>query len=77
MVVPETRRVTPYHVRMLAMADRLFAEFDNLPARSVFSAIATAGATISEQHRSPLPDPDHVEQLAREQLSSRHSPDAP
>ena len=77
MAVPETRQATPYNARMLAMADRLFTEFDHLPVRSVFHAIAAARATVKEQRSSPAPDPDQVERLAREQLRRKHSPDPP
>ena len=74
MAAPENRGDTPYQDRMLATADRLFTEFDHLPVGRVFTAIATAQATIKNRHPSPVPDPDHVERLARQQLRRNHEP---
>jgi len=77
MASPKTRTDTPYNARMLAMADRLFRDFDHLPVGRVFTAIATAHATVKERHRSPTPDPNQVEQLARDQLRRKPTPDPP
>lgn len=74
MTIPDTRTDTPDTARMLAMADHLFTEFDHLPARNVFTAIAAATTTLKEHHQSPLPGPDQIELLAREQLRRKHSP---
>ena len=72
MAIPDTRTDRPYHARMLAMADRLFTEFDHLPVSSVFAAIATATSAAKKHHHSPTPEPDQVERLAREQLRRNH-----
>jgi hypothetical protein len=71
MFVPLQRRTTPYEARMLAMADRLFAEFDGLPVRTVFEAIGTARSEVRAQLRtepSAAPAPEQIERLARDRL---------
>lgn len=67
---PGNRRLAPYDVRMLAMADRLFAEFDQLPVRTVLTAIARARSLLRDQQLL-APDPDEVERLARDDLRRR------
>ena len=46
MTYHKTSTHTPYDVRMLAVADRLFTDFDHLPAKAVFTAIAAARTTF-------------------------------
>jgi hypothetical protein len=67
---PRERRRRVYDARMLAMADRLFAEFDQLPIRTVLTVIATSIRDLARAHDS-APAPDEVEQLARRALSPR------
>ena len=77
MAISDIRMETPYNARMLAMADRLFIEFEHLPVGRVFTAIANARAAVKKRHRSSVPDPGQVERLAREQLRCTHTPDPP
>jgi len=49
---------------MLAMADRLFAEFDDKPVRTVLAAIGKARMALRELGSS-LPEPSVVEDMAR------------
>jgi hypothetical protein len=53
---------------MLAVADRLFADFDQLPVRTVLTAIATAIRDLARTDTG-VPAPDRVELLARTALS--------
>jgi hypothetical protein len=50
--------------RMLAMADRLFAEFDEKPVRTVLAAIGRARTELRDVGSS-LPKPRVVEDIAR------------
>jgi hypothetical protein len=52
---------------MLAAADRLFAEFDELPVATVFRAIRTARSELREHGDVALPE--EVELRARERLA--------
>ncbi len=70
MLAPAHPRHSPWANRMLAMADRLFTEFDALPVRTVFDAIAASRAALREETGVP-PSPEQVEALAREQLLRR------
>jgi hypothetical protein len=49
---------------MLAMADRLFAEFDDKPVRTVLAAIGKARTELRNLGSS-LPEPRVVEDIAR------------
>jgi hypothetical protein len=53
--------------RLLAMADRLFDDFDDLPVKAVFDAISAARTTLRLQNTPATPD--SVERLARSRLS--------
>lgn len=68
MAYHQTNTHTPYDVRMLAAADRLFTDFDHLAAKAVFTAIAAARTTLRQERGSVVPDPNQVERLARERL---------
>ena len=58
-----------YRVRMLAMADRLFTEFDNLPVKTVLRAITSAHRDVRE-HNEGVPSPAQIEAVARDELRS-------
>ena len=51
---------------MLAMADRLFNDFDNLPVKEVFDAISSARRRLRLE-QSPA-TPEAIERLARGRL---------
>ncbi len=55
-----------YEARMLAAADRLFAEFDTLPVMTVIRAIGSARSSLRAD--DALATPEAVEAIAREQL---------
>lgn len=57
--------------RLLAMADRLFEDFDDLPVKVVFDAISSARRTLRLQS-SPA-TPEAIERLARGRLGSLHA----
>ena len=54
-------------VAMLAMADRLFAEYDDLPVRTVLQAIVTSQQTLAHHGHEAL-TVDRVERCARTYL---------
>jgi hypothetical protein len=53
--------------RLLAMADRLFHEFEHLPVRTVFQAVGAARLELREA-RQGVPAPEDIELLARQRL---------
>jgi hypothetical protein len=53
--------------RLLAMADRLFHEFEHLPVRTVFKAVRAARLELREA-RQGVPAPEDIELLARQRL---------
>jgi hypothetical protein len=55
---------------MLAMADRLFSEFDELPVKEVFEAISSARRGL--RLRRVAATPEAVEALARGALCGVH-----
>lgn len=61
------RRSNAYEADMMAMADRLFAEFERLPARRIFRALGAARAQLRE-HGESMPRAANVEELARRSL---------
>ena len=67
MLTPTTHRTSSYEARMLAAADRLFADFDELPVATVFRAIRTARSELREHGDVALPE--EVELRARERLA--------
>jgi len=67
MLASAQRKNGQVEARMLAMADGLFNEFDELPVKVVFEAISSARRTLRLQ-RSPA-TPTAVEQLARGRLA--------
>lgn len=69
MSLAATRASRSYEARMLAMADRLFEEFDQLPVMDVIRAIGAARTELREADGVALPE--QVERLARRQLLSR------
>ncbi len=72
MLIAAQRRNSAWERRMLAMADRLFADFDDLPVRTVFEAIASARATLRDRAVDPSTStPEEIERLVREQLAAR------
>jgi len=66
MLASARRRNRPVESRLLAMADRLFDEFDDLPVKAVFDAISGARTTL--RLRNAAATPDAVERLARREL---------
>ena len=55
--------------RLLAMADRLFSDFEDLPVRTVFQAIGTARMELRER-REGVPTAEDIEALARPRLEA-------
>jgi hypothetical protein len=55
--------------RLLAMASRLFADYDELPVRTVFQAIGAARRELREQ-REGVPTAEDIERLARRRLEA-------
>lgn len=70
MLITPHRKSAPWDARMLAMADRLFAEFEALPVRVVFEAIGAARAALRADPGSPV-TPEGIETLARDRLRAR------
>lgn len=56
-----------HEARMMAMAGRLFHEFEDLPVSTVFQAIGAARLELREA-RAGVPSPDDIEVLARQRL---------
>lgn len=54
--------------RLLAMADRLFNDFDGLPVKDVFEAISSARSRLRLE-RTPA-TPEAIERLARGRLDN-------
>ena len=52
-------------------ADRLFAEFDTLPVRTVFDTIGTTRAVLRVHSRIAAAAPEQIETCARQQLPGR------
>lgn len=59
--------------RLLAMADRLFHDFEELPVRTVFQAIGAARAELRERDGGVV-TPEEIELLARRRLGSARAP---
>ncbi len=59
--------MTSREARLLAMAERLFHEFEHLPVRTVFQAIGGARLELREA-RQGAPSPEEIEVLARQRL---------
>jgi hypothetical protein len=53
--------------RLLAMADRLFHDFEELPVRTVFQAIGAARTELRER-TTGVATPEDIEMLARRRL---------
>lgn len=67
-MLSRSRQQTPsVEARLFAMADRLFDEFDDLPAGEVFEAIGGARASLSGEPRG-APSPEEIESIARQWL---------
>ncbi len=62
-----TAAVASREARLLAMADRLFHEFEHLPVRTVFQAVGAARLELREA-RQGVPVPEEIELLARQKL---------
>ena len=60
-----------FEARMLLMADRLFAEFDDRPVREVLDAISSARHSLRESDGVGMPD--QVERIARARLLAAHT----
>jgi hypothetical protein len=61
--------------RMLAMATRLFNDFEELPVRTVFQAIGAARMELRERQQG-VPTADEIEAIARPRLEevAHHAP---
>ena len=66
MLAIAQRKNRPVESRLLAMADRLFTDFDQLPVKAVFDAISSARRTLRLQ-QSPA-TPEAIERIARARL---------
>jgi hypothetical protein len=55
--------------RLLAMADRLFSDYEELPVRTVFQAIGAARTELRELNAG-APTAEDIETLARRRLES-------
>jgi hypothetical protein len=71
MITTTRRGPTSYEAHLLAMADRLFADFDTLPVRDVLHAIGNARSELRDRGERQ-PDPRTVENLARGHLQAAH-----
>jgi hypothetical protein len=69
MISTKRRSPTSYEARLLAMADRLFADFDMLPVLDVLQAISNARSELRDRG-DRQPDPATVEDLARGNLQA-------
>jgi hypothetical protein len=67
MLATAQRTAGPVESRLLAMADRLFDDFDELPVKAVFEAISGARRTLRLQ-QSPA-TPEEIDRLARSRLN--------
>lgn len=67
MLTPTKHRTSSYEARMLAAADRLFAEFEELPVATVFGAIRNARSELRENGDATVPE--EIEQRARQRLA--------
>jgi hypothetical protein len=65
-MIKAAQRRTSMDTRMLAAADRLFREFDELPVGVVFRTIGCARSTVRD--RDGVAIPEAVEELARDEL---------
>jgi hypothetical protein len=59
--------------RLLAMADRLFHDFEELPVRTVFQAIGAARTELREREGGVV-TPEDIELLARRRLLATPGP---
>jgi len=64
-------RRSPFDARMLAAADELFREFDNVPILDVIGALTAARRELAMP--STLPDPAAIAATARERLLASSS----
>ena len=71
MALTRARNGTPADIQMLAVADRLFHEFDELPIITVIRALGSARAALREMGEPVTPEA--VESLARGRLMISHS----
>ena len=55
--------------RLLALADRLFRQFDELPVRTVLQAIGAARLELRERNEG-IASPEDIELLARRRLEA-------
>jgi hypothetical protein len=55
--------------KLLAMADRLFSDYEQLPVRTVFQAIGGARMELRET-RQGIATPEDIEVLARRRLEA-------
>ena len=55
--------------KLLAMADRLFSDFEELPVRTVFQAIGAARMELRERQEG-IPSAEQIEALARPRLEA-------
>jgi hypothetical protein len=67
MVLSRRTAADTYDARMLAAADRLFREFEDVPVISVVRALGAARATLRDTGQPVTPEA--VEALARVRLS--------
>lgn len=68
MLASARRKNRSVEARLLAMADRLFRDFEALPATAVFEAISSARRTL-RLRQSPA-TPEAIEILARGRLQA-------
>jgi hypothetical protein len=73
MLTRSRQQTLSVQARLFAMADRLFDEFDDLPAGAVFAAISSARVGLSNQP-GDAPSPEEIESIARQRLHDRPRP---
>jgi len=66
---PRKRHPSWFESRMLALADRLFTEYDSVPVMTVIRAIVAAHARAEVAMPGERPAPETIYALAREQLA--------
>jgi len=59
--------------KLLAMADRLFRDYDQLPVRTVFQAIGAARMELRERQQG-VPAAEEIEVIARRRLDAPADP---
>jgi hypothetical protein len=66
-----------FEAQMLALADEMFAEFEELPVLTVIRAINSARSELRQADPTSRPEPATIGALARTRLREQTAPTAP